>query len=219
MVIQELQPRTHSQQAYTCIRQKIISLQLPPGSVINEAALQKELQLGRTPIREALKQLSLEKLVTILPRRGMFVTDIKITDLQRLFEVRIVLESLAVQLAMQHGTEAQWQEMQQVLDDLPAESITAVSKNEQLISIDEKCHQLIYAATHNEFLQDTLTTMYALSLRLWYFFLAKIGDMEGAVMEHQHILDALQSNNTEEAVRLMEGHIHTFQEEIQAVMF
>jgi len=219
MVIQELQPRTHSQQAYTCIKQKIISLQLPPGDVINEAALQNELQLGRTPIREALKQLSLEKLVNIVPRRGMFVTDIKITDLQRLFEVRIVLESLAVQLAMQHGTAAQWQEMQQVLDDLPAEGATAVNKNNHLIAVDEKCHQLIYTATHNEFLQDTLTTMYALSLRLWYFFLAKIGDMEGAVMEHQHILDALQSGDSEEAVRLMEGHIRTFQEEIQAVMF
>ncbi len=186
--------------------------------MINETALQDELQLGRTPIREALKQLSLEKLVTIVPRRGMFVTDIKITDLQRLFEVRIVLEGLAVQLAIQHGTAAQWQEMQQVLDDLPTEGVTTVNKNAHLITLDEKCHQLIYEATRNEFLQDTLTTMYALSLRLWYFFLSKIGDMEGAVMEHQHILDALQSGDSEKAVRLMEKHIRTFQNEIQAVM-
>ena len=218
MVIQELQPRTHSQQAYACIKHKIISLQLPPGSVLNETTLQNELGLGRTPIREALKQLSLEKLVTIVPRRGMFVTDIKITDLQRLFEVRIVLEGLAVQLAIQYGTSAQWQEMQQVLDGLPAGNKAIANKNAHLIALDEKCHQLIYEATCNEFLQDTLTTMYALSLRLWYFFLAKIGDMEGAVMEHQHILDALQSGDSEEAVRLMEGHIRTFQEEILAVM-
>ena len=74
-------------------QEKIVSLELPPGSVIDEAGLQEELDLGRTPIREALKRLSLEKLVVIIPRRGMFVSDIGITDLQQLYEVRVVLEA------------------------------------------------------------------------------------------------------------------------------
>ena len=83
----------------------IVTLELAPGSVIDEAELQEELQMGRTPIREALKRLSLESLVSIVPRRGMFVTNIGINDLQRLLEVRLELETLAVRLAA-HGDAA-----------------------------------------------------------------------------------------------------------------
>ena len=70
-----------SQIAYESIRQKIVSLELPPGEVIDENGLRHEMELGRTPIREALQRLALEKLVTIVPRRGMFVTEVSINDL------------------------------------------------------------------------------------------------------------------------------------------
>ena len=69
-----------SQAAYDMIRKKIVSLELAPGEVIDESGLREELNLGRTPIREALQRLSLEQLVTIIPRRGMFVTEIRLTD-------------------------------------------------------------------------------------------------------------------------------------------
>jgi DNA-binding GntR family transcriptional regulator len=203
-----------SQQAYETIKHKIVSLELSPGAVIEESALRTELRLGRTPIREALKRLEQEKLVTIIPRRGMFVSDIGITDLQQIFELRLALESLATELAARRGKEAHWQRMAEVLASLPHESAT----NEQLITIDESCHEIIYEAAGNEFLRHTLVTYYALSLRLWYFFLAKIGDMQAAVLEHQHILEALRQGNAEEAARLIEQHIQAFQEEIQAVM-
>ena len=81
-----------SQTAYQAIKYKIISLELPPGSVVDEFSLRTELGLGRTPIREALQRLSMEKLVTIVPRRGTFVTQIGLTDLQRLSEARLILE-------------------------------------------------------------------------------------------------------------------------------
>jgi DNA-binding GntR family transcriptional regulator len=107
------------QRAYERIKKKIVSLELSPGSVIDEAVLQAELDLGRTPIREALQRLSLEKLVVIVPRRGMFVADIGVMDLQRLFEVRVVLECMAARLAAQRGTEQHWQRMEAVLARLP----------------------------------------------------------------------------------------------------
>lgn len=208
-------PTSLSQQAYQAIKQKIVSLQLAPGDLINESVLREELGLGRTPIREALQRLALEKLVTIVPRRGMFVTEIGITDLQRLFEVRLVLEGLAARLAARRGTEEQWQRMETVLTGLPADQ---VCNNEALIAIDEACHEILYEATDNQFLQDTLTTLYALSLRLWYFSLSQVGDMQEAVLEHRRILKALQNQETEKAARLLEQHIQAFQEEIQAVM-
>jgi DNA-binding GntR family transcriptional regulator len=203
-----------SQQAYENIKQKIVSLEMSPGSIIDEVNLQEDLGLGRTPIREALKRLALEKLVVIAPRRGMFVSEIGIRDLQQLFEMRLPLESLAARLAAERGTEEQWQRMAIVLAELPEAAV----ENQALIAIDEACHEIIYEATENEFLKDTLVTHYALSQRLWYYFLSKIGDMRDALLDHIRVLEALQAKDADKAARLMERHIRTFQEEIQLVM-
>ncbi|MCP5094409.1 MAG: GntR family transcriptional regulator [Chloroflexi bacterium] len=203
-----------SQKAYDRIKRKIIYLELEPGAVIDELALQKELDLGRTPIREALKRLEVEQLVTIIPRRGMFVSEISITDLYQIFELRVGLEALAVRLAVQRGNEAHWQRMDEVLNSEPWDSLTEID----LIEIDEACHLIIYEAAENRFLQQTLQTYYSLSLRLWYFFLAKIGDMQAAVREHQQIYEAIRSGQSEEAARLMVAHLQAFQTEMYAHM-
>jgi DNA-binding GntR family transcriptional regulator len=204
------------QQAYEQIKQKIVSLELSPGSVIDEAALQAELELGRTPIREALQRLALEKLVIIIPRRGMFVADIGMMDLQRLFEVRVMLEGMAARLAAQRGTSEHWQRMETALSSLPTPPENV--DNLVLIAVDQACHEIIYEAVDNEFLQDTLVTMYALSLRLWYFALAKIGDMRNAILEHVAILEALKARDEDQAAYLLEEHIKHFQKEIQTAM-
>lgn len=205
-----------SQQAYERIKRKIVSLELEPGQVIDESNLRAELNLGRTPIREALQRLALEKLVTIVPRRGTFVTEIGITDLQQLFEVRLMLESQAARLAAQRGSRQHWQRMEAALSGLSDGA--GPTDNEALIAIDEACHRLMYEAADNEFLEDVLTTLYALSLRLWYFSLAKIGDMQEAIREHKYMLDAFKVRDGELAAQLMEQHIQAFQEEIQSVM-
>src|SRR5260370_11663354 len=91
--------RSQSEEAYLRIRDRIVSLDMPPGSVVNEGRLRGELKIGRTPIREALQRLARENLVRSLPHRGTFVTDVNITDLARITEVRVVLESHAARLA------------------------------------------------------------------------------------------------------------------------
>lgn len=207
--------RSLSQEAYQTIRQKIIALDLPPGAVIDEARLQTDLGLGRTPIREALQRLALEKLVAIIPRRGTFVADIGITDLHRLFEARLVLETLAARLAAQRGSEAHWQTMAAALDRIPAADPVPP---DLLIAIDEQCHAIMYEAADNKFLQDTLTTLYALSLRLWYYSLARMGGMREAILEHRHILAALRRRDADAAADLLETHIRTFQTNIQSVV-
>lgn len=203
-----------SQQAYENIKQEIVTLEMRPGSIIDEVSLQEDLGFGRTPIREALKRLSLEKLVVILPRRGMFVSEIGIRDLQQLFEMRLPLESLAARLAAERGREEHWQRMAIVLAELP----TAAIDNQALITIDGACHEIIYEAAQNDFLRDSLTTHYALSLRLWYYFLSSLGDMQEALFDHIQLMEALKARDADRASRLMERHIGTFQEEIQQVM-
>ena len=209
-----------SQTAYERIKQKIVSLELSPGAVIDEASLRAELNLGRTPIREALQRLSQEKLVIIVPRRGMFVTEIGIIDLHRLFEMRLVLESLAARQAAQRGSDKHWQQMETVLAGLPEKGHNQGLDidNEALITVDKACHEIMYAAADNEFLQDTLITLYALSLRLWHFSLSKVDNMPGAVLEHREILNALKARNGPLSAQLLEHHINAFQDEIQSVV-
>ncbi len=207
------QARSLSQQAYQYIRRKIITTELAPGSVIDESALRDELKMGRTPIREAIQRLALEKLVTTLPRRGMFVTEIGATDLQRLFEVRHELEGIAASLAAKRGTEAQFRLMEQVLAHLPIDGEQGDS--DVLIEIDEASHRLLYKAADNKFLKDALTTLYSQSLRLWYFTFDQIGSLQGAVMEHRTILDALIARDSDRASQLIRKHVNTFHEKQQ----
>src|SRR6202163_2758684 len=98
--------RSQSEEAYLRIRERIVSLDMPPGSVVNESRLREQLKIGRTPIREALQRLARENLVRSIPHRGTFVTDVNITDLARITEVRVVLESHAARLAAERLTTA-----------------------------------------------------------------------------------------------------------------
>lgn len=213
--------RSLSEQAYEQIRQKIVTLALMPSAVVDEGQLQEELRLGRTPIREALKRLELERLVTIIPRRGIFVTPINLTDLQRLYEVRLNLECLATELAAQRGTAVHWQEMAAVLQQVNTPDNISPA---QLIAIDDQCHRLIYQAADNQFLEQTLMALYPLSLRMWNMALAKLGDKKENVVQYEHIVEhelimvALQKGDASEAVALMRRHIETYQQYIENVI-
>lgn len=205
-----------SQQAYEAIKGQIVSLRLQPGAVIDENRLQAELDLGRTPIREALQRLAQEKLVAVISRRGTFVTGIELKDLKLLFEARLPMESLAARLAAQRGNNEHWRQMELALNRLPADG--APHTNEDLIAIDAACHEITYEAAGNPFLRDTLITLYALSLRLWYYSLSQMGDVSAAIQEHRAILDALRQRDGDRAAQIMEQHIWAFQTEIQAAM-
>lgn len=212
-----------SDKAYLTIRKKIVTLELPPGGVLDEAQLRNELELGRTPIREALKRLEIENLVTIVPRRGMFVTEISILDLQRLFEVRLNLETLAAGLAAVRGKATHWQRMADALVNIKQSNNDYADKH-TLIEIDEACHLIMYDATDNEFLYNTLQTLYTLSLRLWYFSMTKVDETDQSIVkphhidDHQLIYEALKSKDGETASRLMHQHIHAYQQDIQQII-
>src|ERR687893_1503423 len=95
--------------AYHQLRDRIVTLRLPPGTVLREDALMRELDVGRTPLREAVKRLVLENLVAVQPRRGTFVTPVEAADIVHITEVRAELEGYAAELAarrMDNGARA-----------------------------------------------------------------------------------------------------------------
>src|ERR1700748_4000443 len=104
--------------AYRALRDRLITLRLPPGSPIDEDLIGRELKMGRTPVREAIKRLALENLVTVYPRRGTFASEINITDLAYVSDVRVQLEGLAAERAAPHATPGQRAGAQQPIAEL-----------------------------------------------------------------------------------------------------
>lgn len=206
--------KSRSEEAYQQIRKRIVTLDLAPGKVIDEGWLKNELAIGRTPIREALQRLSRENLVTIVPRRGMFVSEIKMADLQRIVEVRIELEGTAARLAAQRGRLVHWEAMAATLDGISEDE----TSYDRLIDVDEQFHRLIYKAADNPFLENTLMVYFTLSLRLWHFSLRQVGAMNSVVSEHRKILQVMQLGQAERAAKLIGHHVLRFQSEIQRVI-
>jgi DNA-binding GntR family transcriptional regulator len=204
-----------SDKAYQLIRQRIITLELAPLSAIDEQALMEDLQLGRTPIREALQRLSSEGLVFFAPRRGIFVADISITDLQKIFELRLILEGFCARLAAQRATSEQLALLEQIIEELEH---VPDGDSKALMAIDERFHELLYEAGDNEFLADVLKRLHAFSFRLWYLVLERLGDVRAAMEQHIEITDALQARDGARAEELLQRHIYGFQQEIKNVL-
>src|SRR6202045_3103889 len=125
--------------AYAELRDRIISLQTPPGAPINEDALGRELEMGRTPVREAIKRLALENLVTVFPRRGTFASDINITDLTHISDVRAQLEGHAAYRAAERISAVQRAELDELLAELGRSR--GSDDVEALIALDARVHR------------------------------------------------------------------------------
>ncbi|MBI4933983.1 MAG: GntR family transcriptional regulator [Actinobacteria bacterium] len=188
----------------------IVRLDLAPGDVIREDELQRTLGLGRTPIREALQRLVRDQFVTVIPRRGMYVSNIDVAELGLLYETRATLEPFAMRLACARGEQRHWDEMSEVLSHA-----TAASTPDELIAIDRRCREIVWEAADNRFLTDTLDMLYAQSDRLWHLYLGDVADLHLMIAEHREILDALLRGDADRAAELIEAHMRAFDEQIR----
>jgi DNA-binding GntR family transcriptional regulator len=207
--------RLQSEEAYLRIRERIVSLEMPPGSVVNESRLREELKIGRTPIREALQRLARENLVRSIPHRGTFVTDVNITDLARITEVRVVLEAHAARLAAEKLAASDRESIEQLLDVVLNGRI---SDQRDLMRLDQKVHRQVYRAARNSFLEATLERYFNLSLRLWYLVLDREVRLREAVDEHVELLDAILAGDAGRAEEIMRRHVIGFEREIRKVL-
>jgi DNA-binding GntR family transcriptional regulator len=200
--------------AYYAIRELIVTLELPPGSVVREPDLTERLGIGRTPVREALRRLAQERLVEVFPRRGMFVTKVDVRDLARLCEVRLALEPEAARLAAERATQADLAELRAVLGELDGRR---ERDPRELIDLDERIHRAIYHASHNPYLAETLEEYYTHALRIWMVALART-DIGAAVGGHRSVLEAVVRGDGARAARLMREHVESFEETVRDVL-
>ncbi len=202
--------------AYRALRDRLVTLRIPPGSPIDEDAIGRELQMGRTPVREAIKRLALENLVTVFPRRGTFASEINITDLAHISDVRAQLEGHAAYRAAERITETQRADLAGLLAEL--ELHRGNDDLEALMELDATVHRFIYHCAGNPFLEETLGRYLNLSLRIWYLVIDRLPHLFTRVHEHEDVLRAIEAGQPDHAREILTRHILTFEQEIRSIL-
>jgi len=202
--------------AYRALRDRLVTLRIPPGSPIDEDAVGRELKMGRTPVREAIKRLALENLVTVFPRRGTFASEINITDLAHISDVRVQLEGHAAYRAAERITDSQRAALAGLLAELDIRR--GDEDLEALMELDTTVHRFIYHCAGNPFLEETLGRYLNLSLRIWYLVIDRLPHLFARVHEHEDVLRAIEAGQAERAREILTQHIATFEQEIRSVL-
>ena len=210
VVATAVQAASLADRAYLAIRDLIVSLELAPGSLIDERRLIESLGIGRTPVREALRRLAHEQLVEVFPRRGMFATKVDVRDLARISEVRAILEPEAARLAAERATEEERDELAGLGDQIKAGA--------DLMALDERIHRAVHAAAHNDLLEKTLGELYVLALRIWMIALDRAEDLEEAVEAHRDLIHEIVVGNGEGAADVMRSHVEDFEQAMRKVL-
>lgn len=208
-------PTSLAEVAYEAVRDRILMLSIRPGAPINEDEVMRSLGVGRTPVREALKRLENERLVAVYPRRGTFATDVNITDLSHISEVRRLLEPAAAKAA-EHATQHDRDQLGEILELLEAGG--AEQGGEAALRLDLSAHRAIYAATHNPYLEDTLIRYDNLATRIWCLFLDRLTTVAGHVNEHNALVRAVLESNPDKAAELAGQHVANFERTIRALL-
>jgi DNA-binding GntR family transcriptional regulator len=193
----------------------IVQLDLAPGSVVREDDLVERLGIGRTPVREAVQRLERDQLVTVLPRQGIVVTGVDVRELSTLFETRVVLEPYVHRLAAVRGTEQHWQNMDDALTHAARPGATWVD----LMAADRACHEQVWAAADNRFLNQTLEMLYTQSERLWHLYSKDRSDLGAPMHEHRRVLEALRAGDGDRAAELIADHVRAFEAQTRAVLY
>jgi DNA-binding GntR family transcriptional regulator len=204
--------RLVAERAYVELRDRIVTLHLPPGTVLREDELMQDLGTGRTPLREAVKRLALEDLVDVQPRRGTFVTAVEAADIQNITEVRAELEGYAAELAALRLEPETRVKAEALLHDI--ESLDGAGDQDLLMRMDERIHRFIWEAAHNPYLTQTLERYFTHSLRIWYLVLDRVPTLGHAVHDQTQLLEAILDRSGPHARTIMHEHVLAFQREI-----
>jgi len=206
--------RVDTQRAYERIKEKITTLELSPGSPIDEGQLSAELGMGLVPVREALKLLAHDHLVET-PQKGLYVADVNLHDLEQISDIRLLLESYCARQAAQYATEDDLV----VLEALCKEQASIPpEEHRQLFDLDHKFHQAIAKAARNRYLGDLLEHFFGLSQRLWYLVLPHLEFLPAAVEKHLDLVNAIENHDPDRAEAIMRNHVKEFYDQVHNIL-
>ena len=205
-------PVSQAEVAYEALLDLLVRLEIPPGDPLVEAELMRAIGVGRTPLRDAIHRLEMQRLVVIYPRRGTFATDINIGDLALITDVRAELETLAASQAATRSTESDRAALGRLLSRVETRG------TRKPIELDTAIHRTIYAAAHNHFLASTAEMYHNLSLRLWHLYMERLNDISSHVEEHRVLLAAILRRDPEAAALAARSHVRRFEASVSDVI-
>jgi DNA-binding GntR family transcriptional regulator len=206
--------------AYLRLREEIIGVALAPGTLLREEDLTRRLGVGRTPVREAVQRLHRDGFVTVIPRRGTLVSEINITDLAGIYEVRAHLESWAARLATERAGAPERAEAEGLLGEL--EALDPGEPYEHLLALDRRIHRFAYRCAQNAHLAETLDQYHNLSLRILNVALKRFPRLtprlDDVVHDQRSLLNAIIAGDADAAEQAAVQHVTRFEAEIRKVI-
>ena len=189
---------------FSLIRNDIVHLKIKPGEPLNEIRLAKELQVSRTPIREALRRLAAEGLVTVTPNVGARVSEINLRDFRELIEFRIILERGVAQLVAVNSTEDDLHAMRQLHSKTQSEKTEDLDR---LTDLDSEFHFIIRRAAHNQLLEKQ---MEVIQIKFTWLMRSYHYKPHFVMIKIPNIIEAMEQRNPEVLERMLVTHVEYF---------
>ena len=202
MAAVSLTPRALYEEVAELLRERIFSRELAPGSWIDELKLAEEYGISRTPLREALKVLATEGLVTMKVRRGAYVTEVSERDLADVYHLLALLESDAAGVVATQATDAQLKELQSLHRELEK----AVANRERFFEINEAFHMRLLEIANNRWRDQMVADLRKVMKLNRHNSLLKSGRMEESLAEHRSLMESLTARNADTSAQRMREH-------------
>lgn len=195
------------------IQKDILNGRYKPGEILTETGLCTELGVGRTPVREAIRQLELEGLVQLIPNRGVVVRGISTKDIEDIYTIRMMIEGLAARWAAENIDE---QELKDLKETIELEEFYTVKKDtEQLLKLDSKFHEIIFKASKSKTLLQVLRIFHKNVRRARDASFSSPGRAMKVLEEHKAIYEAISRRDGDEAEKVTTRHVKNASVECQ----
>ncbi len=181
-------PESQTEQAYNLIEAMIVTLELPPGASVSEATLSTMTGIGRTPIRMAIKHLEHQGLITSLPRKGVFIRQLKIEDELAVLEIRRPVERMLACKAARLATKAQRDNLHFCVNCMLQAALAG--DIHRYLHFDQECDRIIYETSRNPFAIDFVELLYSHSRRFWVAY-SKQADWIRIANLHEDMMNAV----------------------------
>ena len=201
-----LTPRALYEEVAELLRQRIFSRELEPGSWIDELKIAEEYGISRTPLREALKVLAAEGLVTMKVRRGAYVTEVSQQDLADVYHLLSLLESDAAGVAAERATEAQLHTLQVLHAELEAAAIPGQVDREHFFALNERFHMQLLAIANNRWRDQMVADLRKVMKLNRHNSLLKSGRIGESLREHRALMAAIVARDPAAAMARMREH-------------
>ena len=198
------------------LREAIRNGVLKPGERIMEIQLAEELGVSRTPVREAIRKLELEGYVVMMPRRGTYVANMSIRDINEIFEIRTALESLSNGLAAEHITDEELEHLQRLLVIIGG--YIKDGNIEKIVETDIEFHDLMYHAARNQRLVGIISNLRDQLTRFRTLSMSYPGRLEATLDEHRTIVEAIANGDRKAASKAAEQHMENSEKTLLKAM-